>query len=179
MHRMGKVMRLLLIAFIATFSVATSGQEIPRASGGGQWGSTVAFTWEAHAQAGANPLGTVYQLDLLVLWRGSPGWAETPPAQGGANLPLTTGPTADRTRTHRVWVQGRELPLRVNGDVAEIQTHKISLKGFNVILIDNVGNPTVTIAGTLRIDPQLPSMVTMETFMQRHPTIRQFVPQLF
>jgi hypothetical protein len=114
-------------------------------SGGGELSPTVVETFEAHE-------GT---LDLLVLWRGKAGWLQLGPSQAGANQSfIGAGGSA---RIHRVSVHGRPLELRVDTktNTAHIQDQVIPLQGVNVLLIDEVDQATVRVAGTLWVDPKM------------------------
>ncbi len=95
-------------------------------------------------------------LDLLVLWRGNPGWLATPSAHAGQNR-LFAGPGFP-DRAHQVWVRGRKLELRVDSKTnrALIQGHEIPLNGVNVVMIDDVDKGKVRITGVMWVDPQFP-----------------------
>jgi hypothetical protein len=112
---------------------------------GGELSPTVVETVEAHE-------GT---LDLLVLWRGKAGWFNTRPSQAGANQSFIEAGGSDRI--HRVSVHGRTLELRVDAktNTAHIQNQMIPLQGVNVLLIDEVDQTSIRVAGTLWVDPKL------------------------
>jgi hypothetical protein len=122
-------------------------------SGSGALSPSVAASWEAHfdVPAGrrvADPSSGPMILDLLVLWRGAPGF-------GDANIMISGGGSDS---VHRLQWRGHSLELRfdrVMGTVS-VQQHVIPLAGANVVLLDdveNVGGPLV--AGTVHVDPRL------------------------
>ena len=108
-------------------------------------------------------------LELLVLWRGSPGWFRRPlPGSGRVSFddvsvfsrPEGNGGDGTAVRIEsRVAIEqgGVTLELRFDAENATVyvQGQRFPLDGDNVILVDDVdgaGGPQVT--GALRIDPE-------------------------
>lgn len=85
-----------------------------------------------------------------MLWRGSPGWLATRPAQSGNNE-LFAALGSDRI--HRVSVRGQKLELRVDTktNTAVIRGLEVPLNGVNVLMIDDVDRPSPSVAGVLWI----------------------------
>ena len=173
-------MRLALISLFAALTIPVHAQrtsDIPRASGGGELSLAVVATWEAHGQpqAGGDPRSAPMTLDLLVLWRGSPGWLKTQPSQGAGNQ-LFAGPGYPE-RTHQVSVRGRMLELRVDSraNTATVDGRQISLNGVNVVMIDRVDSGQPRIAGVTWIDPSLSAAPDIIELLQRSPLLQEFV----
>jgi hypothetical protein len=76
--------------------------------GGGPLSPTVVATWEAHFEAPAgqvvtDPFAVPLILDLLVLWRGAPGWLD--------DATLTSG-AGGSDGAHHIATRGHSLTLR-------------------------------------------------------------------
>lgn len=118
-------------------------------SGSGVMSAAVAGVWFTHAEAGG-----AMSLDLLVLWRGTPGW----PLQGGQGSSGGGGSASSR-RGMNLRFGGRQFyaaydigPRRyVLEDVVK------PLGDDNVVLVDDVDSPTgPRVVKTLRVDPAVP-----------------------
>ena len=115
-------------------------------------------------------------LELLVLWRGTPGWFLRPASGGGSSVSFEDTveyprPSRDASRPEQAGgaPAGRRLgstvtirqgsvllELRFDPESATVyvQEHPIRLNGDNVVLVDDVDGPAgPQVAGTLRIDP--------------------------
>jgi hypothetical protein len=95
----------------------------------------------------------VHALQLVVIWRGQPGWY-TRGTSGG-----TSGGGSGTAFHHTVRYGGVELQLTFDMQtrVAEVQKTRVDLGDDNVILVDDVdsaGGPRVV--ETLRLDATLP-----------------------
>ena len=107
-------------------------------------------------------------LALLVLWRGSPGWFTRGSGSGSSG--------GGNCRLYHSTIRNGDLQLQIEFDSetrlatiskapfdpqtgrATLQTKQIELRDQNVILVDGVDEAgTPKIAGTLRVDPTLPS----------------------
>jgi hypothetical protein len=91
-------------------------------------------------------------LDLLVLWRGSPGWLAKGPERstggGSANVYRETTEYGDV----RVDLELTHEPRKVT-----IQDKPVPVSNENVILVDNVDKPRgSTVVRMLRVDPAMP-----------------------
>jgi hypothetical protein len=91
-------------------------------------------------------------LQLLILWRGTPGWfmrgREGSSSGGGGS----TGPGSGMTFSH--WISQGGVNLNVRFDPAArkvwIQDAEIALSDANVVLVDGVDSPAGTCAPCLR-----------------------------
>jgi hypothetical protein len=115
-------------------------------------------------------------LDLIVLWRGSPGWF----SRGSGSGTSSGGSTASFHSSIRYGGLDLQLEFEPNTRVAQIQGNAIQLRDDNVILVDNVdvaGGPTVV--GTLRVDPEPPladnGYPRIEPVLRRSPEIVTFL----
>ena len=103
------------------------------------------------------------ELELLVFWRGSPGWFSTgvlpePP------LPTISGNSPNRGGVWSQWVSGGAHMFQIRGDAtahtAEILRGTFNLTEGNAILIDGVDSPEgPRVVGTLLVDTRLSSPV--------------------
>ena len=157
-----RVRRFLLLGVLA--SVSLHAQAPPRhpswtSSGSRVVSPAVAATWiTKHRQAGDG------ELELLVLWRGSPGWF-LEGGQDGRSGSSTWGGTSaggpggsQETVDHQVFLGGLTLNLQFNRRprTARVQDIGVSLQNANVILVDQVDSrEALTVVGTRWIDPQV------------------------
>lgn len=91
-------------------------------------------------------------LELLVLWRGTPGWF----AKGGRSG--SSGGSSERGWRHRFADGGYEFEITGDsaGGAAAILGRTIDLKEANVVFVDGVDSQTgPVIVGTLMIDGKL------------------------
>ena len=105
-------------------------------------------TWVAHyGNDGAQVL------DLIVLWRGSPGWF----ARGSGSGTSSGGSTSSFHSTIRYGGLDLQLEFEAQTRAVRIDGMRVELAGDNVILVDDVDMPGgLTVASTLRVDPSLP-----------------------
>ena len=115
-------------------------------------------------------------LDLLVLWRGSPGWfmrGSQPRGSSGGG----SGGSFHSTITYG----GLDLQLGFQAEtrVAEIQGQSVRLKDANVILVDHVDTSgKLEVVGTMRIDPEFPPTEgppRIDAVLRRSPEIVSFL----
>ena len=100
-------------------------------------------------------------LELLILWRGSPGWFRKGDGGGsgggsGAGGSMAGGPSP---MIRSAWVSQGGVSLTVRFDPAArkvwIQDKEIALDEANVVLVDGVDSPEgPQVVRTLRIDPE-------------------------
>jgi hypothetical protein len=128
-------------------------------------------TWVA--KYGSDGVSTI---DLIVLWRGMPGWFSRGPANGVSS----GGSNASFHSTIRYG--GLELQLEADSQarVARVQGMRVELGDDNVILVDEVdmpGGPTVV--GTLRVEPDLPQTDNgyprIDEVLRRSPQIQSYL----
>lgn len=170
---------LVLCACLAAATISADAQrsrDIPRSSGGGELSPSVVATWEAHGEPQRSAPGPASMtLDLLVLWRGKPGWLMTQPSQSGENASLFAGPGFP-DRGHQVWVRGRKLELRVDSktNTAVVEGKEVSLQGVNVVMIDGVDTGKITLA-TLWVEPTLSATTDLSEVLRQSTTLQDFV----
>jgi hypothetical protein len=138
-------------------------------SGGGSLSPSVVATWEMTGEPGAGSSN----LDLLVLWRGKPGWFDERVdgiAAGGSD------------HVHRILSPRGNMELRFdpNGRTVSINGQLITLRGANVLLLDDVDKPGGTrVAGTARGDTPSsrsgPSLDPLTAIMRSSPPLFDFL----
>jgi hypothetical protein len=118
----------------------------------------------------------IHVLDLIVLWRGSPGWF----SRGSGSGTSSGGSMASFHSTIRYGGLGLLLEFESKTRVAQIQGKSVPLHDDNVILVDDVdatGGPSVI--GTLRVDPALSvadnGYPLIEPVLRRSPEIVTFL----
>ncbi len=92
-------------------------------------------------------------LDLMVIWRGAPGWyrrqGQHSEGAGGS------------TRSTRVWAVYGDLQLDVELDfssrVAVVGGHRVTLGTNNVVFVDGAGSRKTTVSKMLTIDGRMPA----------------------
>jgi hypothetical protein len=107
-------------------------------------------------------------LELLVLWRGSPGWFWRDQGKGGSGSSSSGGgiggPGAPMMRTEWISQGGVTLNLRFDPTSGRlwILDQEIPLNGANVVLVDGVDEPGgPRVAGTVHIEPSFDSLTDM------------------
>jgi hypothetical protein len=139
----------LIAAVIGSLSYEQQ-QPVATSAGGSQLSSSVNATWTAH---GPPPNGP-WTLELLVLWRGSPGWWETPGIRSGMSGGSAVGGQS-RLVTQSVSIGGRTLELQFDPQTREarLETQVFELGGSNVLLVDDVDSVTgPRIVGSVRVE---------------------------
>jgi hypothetical protein len=117
-------------------------------SGSGALSGAVAGGWFAHSE----PDGTM-SLDLLVLWRGTPGWLmqDRGTASSGGGAPGTR-----RGMNVRFGDRSFYAGYDVNPRRYVIENTVKPLGNDNVVLVDDVDSvPGLRVVKTLRVDPQM------------------------
>lgn len=125
--------------------------------------------------------GDVSELELLVLWRGTPGWFLRADSSGSSGRMTTQsgGRVNDGLRVHNAFFGG--VALNVEFDprkhTARIREKEIPLESANVILVDAVDGPDgPQVLRLLRVDPALPeSSPRIESIVRRSPDLLSFL----
>lgn len=138
-------------------------------------------------------------LELLILWRGSPGWfrKSAGSASGGGQGGSVGGGPSPMLRSE--WISQGGVNLTVRFDPASrkvwIQDKELALDDANVVLVDGVDSPEGPhVVRTLRIDPEYqttvdllpggpvgrgprtrPQAVPAQTFIRRSPELVEFL----
>ena len=139
-------------------------------------------------------------LELLILWRGSPGWfRKSDGGASGGGQGGTMGP-APTPMLRTQWISQGGVNLTVRFDAAArrawIQDSEIALGDANVVLVDSVDSAAgPQVVRTLRIDPEYqttvealpqgpltargprtrPHVVPIQTFIRRSPELVEFL----
>lgn len=165
-------------AFVARWSIAASllvpalalfGQSRESTSCGSNIVSaTVVATFCGHRQDDDE------MLDLLILWRGNPGWFQPREAAaigGGGGRTSQVGGTT-RGRVYAYEHHGDvtiSFDADFDADTVKIGDVVVPLKGVNAVLVDRVDEPDRRrIAATRSIEPRLPLMGDMNVEAVRH-----------
>ena len=140
-------------------------------------------------------------LELLILWRGSPGWVVKGDGggSGGGGSAGGSVPGGRSAMIRSAWVSQGGVSLNVRFDPAArkvwIQDREVALDDANVVLVDGVDSPAgPQIVRTLRIDPEYdttvdllpggpvgrgprtrPQAVPVQTFIRRSPELVEFL----
>lgn len=139
-------------------------------------------------------------LELLILWRGSPGWywrdREKGSAGGSSSGGGMSGTDGSQMRTQ--WISQGGVQLSVRFDPASrrlwILDREIALNDANVVLVDGVDEPAgPRVVGAIRIEPSFdsstdlpprmpspppgykPDSVPTQTFIRRSPELIAFL----
>lgn len=156
---------LMLFVWLSAAQVPPRGPTGPvQSSGDRVLSPAVVGAWLTHSDAPGS--GT---LDLLVLWRGSPGWPLRGGPRGGSGGGSSTG-----RRGLTVKYGGLFLQVLFDGParLAETEGIKVPLNDDNVLLVDDVdsaGGPRVV--KTLRVDPALSDPSRAEIVIRRSPEL--------
>jgi hypothetical protein len=115
-------------------------------------------------------------LDLLVLWRGAPGWF----AKAGGSGTSSGGNSESFHSTIRYGGLELQLELQPQTRFATIQGKRIELREDNVVLVDEVDGPSgPSVVRTLHVDPGLPrtdnGYPMIEAVLRRSPAIVEFL----
>ena len=137
-------------------------------------------------------------LDLLVLWRGTPGWFMRTGGQGGGGSSSSGGDVENGLQVRVEWISqgGVRLNLRFEPKSRRlwILDKEIVLDDANVVLVDGVDETAgPRVVATLHIDPgfdtavdlpprmpggprgALPGAVPAQTFIRRAPELVSFL----
>ncbi|HEY2796915.1 MAG TPA: hypothetical protein VGK26_03420 [Thermoanaerobaculia bacterium] len=148
-------------------------------SGGGESGSPpvsagVVATWFASHAGDAAP-----ELDLLILWRGAPGWFLKPHTGGKKE---TGSMSSSHGRPERVTARAEmagvvlEAELDVARRHARVGPHEIDLGESNVVLIDGVDEERgFRLAGLLKVDRAFPSSPDVAPVLARSAEVVAFL----
>lgn len=102
--------------------------------------------------------GSTETLELIVLWRGTPGWFATQSSSGsGGRVGSGTGGGVWRERIQR-GEHELEVSFTFATRTAIVQGKEVSLRDANAILVDRVDSPAgPRVVGTLKVDARLGS----------------------
>ena len=150
-----KLLLLLIpVAVIALFQQPAGAQAAspPKAQAAEGDTSTIATSAAVMTTYATRQLRSGEVLELLILWRGTPGWF----TRGG--LASSSGGLSGDNWRHRFSQGGLEFEaaLDLKTRIASVQGQLVKLGKANVILVDDVDSPRGTrVAGTLTVDASL------------------------
>jgi hypothetical protein len=118
---------------------------------------------------------SVHRLDLIVVWRGNPGWF-----MRGSHQSTSGGGSAGTVRqTLRYGDLQLEVAFQSTKRTADIQGKVVELGDANVILVDHVDSAEgPRVVSTLRIDGEVPSdngRARVEPVLRRSPEVISFL----
>jgi hypothetical protein len=137
-------------------------------------GSVVA-TWIVRKEPTGSP-----GLQLLVLWRGTPGWCLRDDSSGSSGRTSSRGDGKDRGLVvQKVSYGGIGLAVEFDGNkrMARIQGNELNLGTDNVILVDGVDDAAeLRIVKTLEVDGRLPhEAAVVESIIRRNPDLYAYL----
>lgn len=176
--------RGLAVAFAAAFLAAAPRAEAekPRPEDAGTSGGSrvvspaVVATWIARTEPRGLP-----ELELLVLWRGTPGWHLRAGTRGSGSRVSSRSDGGDERGLHVHHLSFGGLDLNLEFDerkrVARIQGMEVALESANVIFVEDVDGPEgPRIARSLHVDSAFPdSPARIEEVVRRSPEIFSFL----
>jgi len=172
------------LSFVLVILLASAGRaESPQAesvegsSGSRLVSPSVVATWIVRKEAHGTS-----QLELLVLWRGTPGWFMRAGSEESSNSDSIQSTEDDRgggTVVEQLSYGGLRLELEFDRGkrTARVQNHDVGLESANVILVDEVDAVDgPQIAGSLHVDPSFASEpAEVEAIVRRSPEIYEFL----
>ena len=170
---------LVAAYFLATFGRALAmpqrGESIERSSSSGLVSPAVVATWMVRREPNASS-----ELDLLVLWRGSPGWfmKEGTQESSGGESSSSAGGETDLV-FERLSFGGVRLQVEFDGikRTARVQDSEVALGSDNVILVDDVdGANGPQVARSMKVDGQFArDPAEIGEIVSRNPELYEFL----
>ena len=121
-------------------------------------------------------------LQLLILWRGTPGWFMRGGGGSSSGGGGSMAPGSSMIFSHWVSQGGVNLTVRFDPAIRKvwIQDREIALDDANVVLVDGVDSPAgAQVVRTFRIDPEYQATprgpVPAQTFIRRSPELIEFL----
>jgi hypothetical protein len=120
--------------------------------------------WFTHSDAPGSST-----LDLLVLWRGSPGWFLRDGPRGSSGGGSSTGRSSLTVKYGGFFLQ---VLFDGRARLAEIDGRSVPLNDDNVVLVDDVDSVGGSkVVKTLRVDPALTDPARAEIVIRRSPEL--------
>ena len=122
------------------------------------------------------------RLDLLVLWRGTPGWFTR--GNGTSGSGRTSGGFGQWHAAHAMTYGDISLVIELQSSskdfdpattIVKILDRDIPLRDTNVVLIDGVDSGKATIIRTLRVEPQFVGSDPVAAVVKRSPELFEFL----
>jgi hypothetical protein len=168
-------MWLVAVMFFASLmgSAGHARQHAAGTSGSGQLSPSVTATFTAR---GPSPNGP-WTLELLVLWRGTPGWLNTKGMLAGAGADDPAG-GGRRLVTQTAFVAGRPVEVQFNPQTREarLRNQVFAVGDSNVLLVDEVDGPGgPKIVGSVRVEPFMDAGDDIDAFVRQSPRLLKFL----
>src|SRR5262245_23951185 len=155
MHLFSAAVVILLLALSVTPSHAQPARPTPPPGARGGGGGTMPTSASVMGTSLTRSVGDVHELELLVLWRGTPGWWATGSSGSSGGVNSSRGAWSQRFSQG-----GQDFEIRgdSNAHTADILGRTFDLTKGNAILLDEVDSPGgPRIVGTVAVDPRLPN----------------------
>jgi len=171
--------RRFRLCALLIFLAATPGWAVPAHSSFETGSRVVSPAVVATCILRKNPDGTS-QLELLVLWRGNPGWFMRSDSEESSSHGSVRASVDDKEVFAEQLSYGA-LRLEWEYDrgkhTLRVQDHDVSVKSYNVILVDEVDAADgAQIAGSLDVDPSFAGEPAgVEAIVRRSPEIYSFL----
>jgi hypothetical protein len=172
-------LRLSVVAIFLVAKLTWSAQKPePEAVGGSSGSPVLSPTVVATFIIRTPPKGTP-ELELLVLWRGTPGWFMREGSSESSSSGVSLGPGESGIVVERLSYGGIQLDLEFERGkrIARIQGREIALDTANVILVDDVdGSAGPQVAGSLQVDPAVhDEPAGIEVIIRNNPELYLFL----
>jgi hypothetical protein len=160
---------LTVSAAIAAAAIA-SAQSPPPTSSNGQSGArflsaSVYGSWFTHRESSGATI-----LDLLVLWRGTPGWW----AEGRGQDSSSGGGSLRTAQTEHVGGRALRIAFERPVHVAHIQDIDLPLDGANVVMVDDVDAATPRFT-KVAVGPAMAAVTGISAVIRRSPELQTFL----
>jgi hypothetical protein len=175
MKTSGMLIRYATVASLVTAAASVFAQSESVSCGSNIVSATVVATYCGHRTGGEE------LLDLMILWRGEPGWFHRrTTASGGGGGSTTTAGGGRRGRVYEYRTYG-DVTISFDADF-DANTLKIGdvvqpLEGINTVLVDFVDQPDARrILATRSVEPRLPLVGDMNLLViQRSRELRDYL----
>jgi hypothetical protein len=173
----GSLAAVFLVAMLGWSPEKPKPESVETSSGSGMVSPTAVATWIVRREPQRSA-----ELDLLVLWRGSPGWfmrVGSSESSGEVWTGVSGGQNDQGIVFEQLSFGGIRLDLEFDrgARAARVQDQEVSLESANVILVDEVDSATgPQVVSTLRVDPVFgnePSEI--EVIIRRNPELYSFL----
>ncbi len=164
--------QLVTALVIGSLAAAAQQQPVATIGGSGQVTPSVTATY-----SGSGPPNSPWTLELLVLWRGGPGWQPAGAGTGGGSQPVR-GPFPPVT--HFVMFGARTIELQLDQQSRQVRLgpEVLDLGESNVLLIDDVDSATgARIVGAARVQQAIvePFVDPLVALIGRSSELLEFV----
>ncbi len=162
---------VLLFATLGASAEEPQPEHVQASMGNGVLSPTVVASWTVRKEGNAS-----WQLQFLVLWRGSPGWFSREDSNSSSGSSSMGG---DEVTVEKLSYGGIDLTLEFDGNkrIARVQDQEVPLGSDNVILVDDVdGAAGPRVQNSLAVDGQLSDETSaVETIIRRNPELYAFL----